>query len=176
MRAFNVGSGHPPPPANENHITRAFVCGRCQAERPATVTLGEYAQLVVGLTPDGIQVWCERHDGNVVHLRATIQNVDATCAKSSRSATSVLLDKTGEPIEATPAQLEKIATEIADAARSIESVPFGAAIAAVKDRPGLAPLLAPLYAASALVARCDEWRRASELAELRRHAVKEKKS
>lgn len=43
-------------------------CGVCLAERPADQTPQQWAQLEVGWTVLGLQVWCKRHKVNVVHI------------------------------------------------------------------------------------------------------------
>lgn len=53
-------------------IERPIVCSRCADEVDAgdagTVSMAEYGRLEVGFTERGLQVWCRRHGGNVVHL------------------------------------------------------------------------------------------------------------
>jgi len=63
------------PVSNLNEISTYLHCGRCGAEfmsknNPATVgqSLATWARLAVGWTPAGLQVWCERHQCNVVHI------------------------------------------------------------------------------------------------------------
>jgi hypothetical protein len=43
-------------------------CGRCLDERPDGESPRDWARLSVGYTPIGVQVWCNRHDLNVVHI------------------------------------------------------------------------------------------------------------
>lgn len=43
-------------------------CGRCLNELPAGVSPREWASLEVGWTEHGLQVWCKRHEINVVHI------------------------------------------------------------------------------------------------------------
>lgn len=49
-------------------------CGRCLAEvqeiaeREGSASPREYAQLEVGWTRWGLQVWCRRHECNMVHI------------------------------------------------------------------------------------------------------------
>jgi len=43
-------------------------CGRCLSEKPSDQSPGEWARLNVGWTVEGLQVWCTRHDINVVHI------------------------------------------------------------------------------------------------------------
>lgn len=43
-------------------------CRRCINELPATESPASWARLGIGWTPIGLQVWCERHDCNVLHI------------------------------------------------------------------------------------------------------------
>lgn len=59
---------------NTNEI-RAFVhCQKCleevieKRERGELISPREYAQLEVGFTVPGLQVWCKRHEVNVMHV------------------------------------------------------------------------------------------------------------
>lgn len=53
-------------------IERPIVCSRCADEvaegRAGAVSMQDYARLDVGFSPVGLQVWCRRHDINVLHL------------------------------------------------------------------------------------------------------------
>jgi hypothetical protein len=52
----------------KNEISMFFHCKQCLAEIPPNTSHEEYARLSVGITPEGdIQVWCVRHDTNIVH-------------------------------------------------------------------------------------------------------------
>lgn len=53
----------------ENRIEMFFHCAQCMRERPEHLSPREWASLEVGRTPEGIQVWCKRHEVNVAHLR-----------------------------------------------------------------------------------------------------------
>lgn len=74
--------GHPPA-ASKNETVRAappasfdagmrikafFHCRQCLDELPEGVSPRDWAQLEVGSTEAGWQVWCRRHDSNVVHM------------------------------------------------------------------------------------------------------------
>lgn len=48
--------------------TRFLHCVKCIEERPEGVSPAEYARLSVSLTPIGIQVFCQRHEINVIHV------------------------------------------------------------------------------------------------------------
>ena len=61
--------------ADARELVEEFVCERCaeeferrRGEFLPTATFHDYQALEVGLTEHGIQVWCRRHERNVVHL------------------------------------------------------------------------------------------------------------
>jgi hypothetical protein len=43
-------------------------CGLCLDELPAEESPQSFARLSVGFTRQGLQVWCVRHDCNVLHI------------------------------------------------------------------------------------------------------------
>lgn len=43
-------------------------CRLCLQELPQGTSPREWAQLEVGLTEIGLQVWCKRHEVNVMHI------------------------------------------------------------------------------------------------------------
>ena len=52
-------------------VTGYIACSKCadeiaNAEPP--VSLQDYAQMDVGFTDWGLQVWCRRHQANIVHI------------------------------------------------------------------------------------------------------------
>ena len=53
-------------------ISQQIVCSKCEEEFLAGTTdsrtLQDYTKLDVGFTESGLQVWCQRHDTNVVHI------------------------------------------------------------------------------------------------------------
>lgn len=49
-------------------IMTYFHCSQCLAELPAMTTPREWAQFEVGFTRLGLQVWCRRHEVNVIHI------------------------------------------------------------------------------------------------------------
>ena len=51
-----------------NNITQFFHCKKCIEEMPNGVSPKDYARLSVGWTKLGVQVFCVRHDINVVHI------------------------------------------------------------------------------------------------------------
>lgn len=77
MRVFEVyalrferGESHSEPSA-KNEIEMYFHCRECLEElkiKALPLSPAEYAKLEVGYTKRGIQVWCRRHDQNVMHM------------------------------------------------------------------------------------------------------------
>lgn len=53
---------------NTLEVTTYMACAKCIKERPPGQSMKEFARFNVGFTPLGIQVWCVRHDCNVVHV------------------------------------------------------------------------------------------------------------
>ena len=53
---------------NDLSILQYCHCGLCLAERPADVSPRDWAQNEVGFTKIGLQVWCKRHEVNVLHI------------------------------------------------------------------------------------------------------------
>ena len=51
-----------------NEIELYFQCSQCLDELPYGVSPAEYANLNVGWSKPGIQVWCNRHDCNIIHI------------------------------------------------------------------------------------------------------------
>lgn len=51
-----------------NEIKAFFHCKLCLDERPSDVSPRDWAQLEVGWTVRGIQVWCKRHECNVMTM------------------------------------------------------------------------------------------------------------
>ncbi len=43
-------------------------CGKCLEERPSDISPQDWASLEAGWTLVGLQIWCKRHDCNVVHI------------------------------------------------------------------------------------------------------------
>lgn len=51
-----------------NEIKIFFHCQLCVKEKPHDVSPKEYARLEAGFTKLGFQVWCIRHNCNVLHV------------------------------------------------------------------------------------------------------------
>ncbi len=52
----------------DNKIVKFFQCGLCCEEVPEGVSMQEYALYECGWTVEGFQVWCRRHDANIIHM------------------------------------------------------------------------------------------------------------
>lgn len=54
-----------------SEITQYFACAQCLEEKPESTSLRTYRRISVGFTPDkAIQVWCDRHNREIVTLLA----------------------------------------------------------------------------------------------------------
>ena len=53
---------------NNNCIVQFMHCGLCLSEKPSSISPQEYSQVSVGWTVAGLQVWCDRHACNVLHV------------------------------------------------------------------------------------------------------------
>lgn len=51
-----------------NSITAFMHCRRCMDELPVGQSPRTFAALEVGFTAMGVQVWCKRHEINVMHI------------------------------------------------------------------------------------------------------------
>lgn len=56
------------PVSNERQIDLYLHCAACLAERPPNVSARDWAQTEVGWTQQGLQVWCKRHECNIMHV------------------------------------------------------------------------------------------------------------
>lgn len=57
-----------PVPPNVMSITAFFHCTLCVRDRPEHLSPQDYSRLDVGSTELGWQVWCRRHNCNVIHI------------------------------------------------------------------------------------------------------------
>ena len=53
---------------NAKAIKQFFHCAACEDSLPAGLQIWEWMQLECGPTDYGFQVWCRRHDVNIVHI------------------------------------------------------------------------------------------------------------
>lgn len=51
-----------------NHIKMFYHCGKCLDRLPPGKSPQQWAKLEVGATDRGVQVWCKRHQINVIHI------------------------------------------------------------------------------------------------------------
>lgn len=71
---------------NTLQIEAYFHCQKCIREAQIVRTSPrDYARLSVGYTPIGLQVWCNRHECNVLHVDFEGQKhpANTTCPKES---------------------------------------------------------------------------------------------
>ena len=54
--------------SNTNEIELYLHCTKCLKEKPNHISPSEYISIEVGWTIQGIQVWCKRHNCNIVHI------------------------------------------------------------------------------------------------------------
>lgn len=53
---------------NKLGILQYIHCRLCFDEQPRGTSMEEYSSLSVGVTKQGFQVWCKRHNCNVLHI------------------------------------------------------------------------------------------------------------
>jgi hypothetical protein len=51
-----------------NDIVAYLHCKKCLEERPPELSPMEWSRVQVGWTVKGIQIWCNRHELNVMHM------------------------------------------------------------------------------------------------------------
>lgn len=54
--------------SNENNIGMYLHCKICASAIPEGESPATHARIAVGWTPVGIQIWCSRHDINIMHI------------------------------------------------------------------------------------------------------------
>ena len=69
--------------SNENQIEMYHHCGMCLDEKPADQSPKDWARIQTGWTRDGIQIWCTRHNVNVMHMDFQGQKHPADCSKKA---------------------------------------------------------------------------------------------
>lgn len=88
-----------PAPSNEDVGVQFLHCGVCLHEKPADQTPREYARLQVSWTKVGLQVWCVRHECNVLHVDFEGQKHPANTTRK-RAADELLEKRRGKKREA----------------------------------------------------------------------------
>lgn len=53
---------------NNLEINAYLHCGKCLDELPDGVTPADYSNTQAGFTDQGLQVWCNRHNCNIVNI------------------------------------------------------------------------------------------------------------
>lgn len=51
-----------------NEIISYMHCGMCLKEIPDGISPADWADLEFGFSEKGLQIWCRRHDCNLVHI------------------------------------------------------------------------------------------------------------
>jgi len=54
--------------SNENNIGMYLHCKICASAIPEGESPATHARIAVGWTPAGLQIWCARHDINIMHI------------------------------------------------------------------------------------------------------------
>jgi len=52
----------------KNEIHTFLHCAKCLSEKPPNISARNWSLVEVGLTSKGIQIWCRRHEANIVHI------------------------------------------------------------------------------------------------------------
>lgn len=71
---------------NELQIVRYLHCNLCLEELPAGWSPQEYGDYEIGWTIKGIQIWCKRHDCNIMHMDFEGQKHPADTTRAFRSS------------------------------------------------------------------------------------------
>jgi hypothetical protein len=75
------------PISNENQIDVYLHCGLCieewEAEHRGTISPKDFARVQAGWTKQGLQIWCNRHDVNIVHIDFDGQQMRANSSRAS---------------------------------------------------------------------------------------------
>jgi hypothetical protein len=72
-----------PVPAT-NEIVLFLHCRQCMSEMPPGFSPRDWARIEVGWTKLGIQVWCIRHEINIMHMDFEGQKHPATLNRADR--------------------------------------------------------------------------------------------
>lgn len=89
---------------NNNEILQYLHCNQCFKEKPDDISMKDYARYEVGWTPDGLQMWCIRHDCNVMHVDFQNQRHPANLSRiktPEERRSKIRLVKPGEEDELT---------------------------------------------------------------------------
>lgn len=53
----------------KNEISHYFHCSKCLKEKPYGKSPREWFKVEIGWTEKGLQVWCNRHNCNVINIK-----------------------------------------------------------------------------------------------------------
>jgi hypothetical protein len=53
---------------NKNNIQAFLHCALCLAETPQDQSPKDYQRIQAGWTKEGLQIWCNRHECNIIHI------------------------------------------------------------------------------------------------------------
>ena len=53
---------------NKLSILQYLHCGKCVTEKPLGVSMSEWGGYDIGWTKLGLQVWCKKHQCNIMHI------------------------------------------------------------------------------------------------------------
>ena len=73
---------------NTLSITTYMHCRQCLHEIPENTSPQEYSSLDVGLTKQGLQVWCRRHQANIYHVDFEGRQHPANIRRDERAVSS----------------------------------------------------------------------------------------
>ena len=54
--------------SNDNKILQYVHCKMCLTSKPLGVSMSEWGGYEVGWTKLGLQVWCKKHNTNIIHI------------------------------------------------------------------------------------------------------------
>ena len=74
---------------NTNEIGLFIHCGLCMDELPTNESPQSWCALEVGWTPIGLQVWCKRHDVNVIHIDFETMHHPANQTRKKNAKTKI---------------------------------------------------------------------------------------
>ncbi len=120
----SVNGKNSPVIAVPNEIVTYFHCSRCRKEMEEG-TLEEFPNYEVGYTKIGIQVWCPRHEINLIHLNFGGHKFPAMLSSKVRAAGLKVFQELGDiPIGITrPEGHQPEYMECGDCKREREGVP-----------------------------------------------------
>ena len=74
--------------SNKNEIEMYLHCGLCLDEKPEDISPMDYQRIQAGWTVQGLQIWCIRHDCNILHIDFEGRKLSANTTRTSESKES----------------------------------------------------------------------------------------